>query len=143
MLWAIMDKEWLTAGPNWVTHQRSLSPLRAAKGAVIQALNGSGASFRSFSDDSVVVFTGGGGSLPFLRDTFDKKPIELSSGPAYFLIDDAVPEWVSRTLPDVSQVFPQVAVATGGCSPYLPAEARVVSDTSNPGKRHLAPFYKS
>lgn len=113
------------------------------KGAVVKALDGSGASFRSFSDDSVVVFTGGGGSLPFLREIFHKKPVDLASGPAYFLIDDAVPEWVGRTLPDVSQVFPQVAVATGGCSPYLPEEARVVGDTSNPGKRELRSFYKN
>ncbi len=112
-------------------------------GAVVAALDSSGASFRSFSDDNVVVFTGGGRSLPFLRDMFDKKPIELASGPAYFLIDDAVPEWVGRTLPDVSQVFPQMAVATGGCSPFLPDEARVTRDTSTPGPRTLAPFYKS
>lgn len=111
--------------------------------ACVQALNGSGASFRSFSDDSVVVFTGGGGSLPFLRNIFDKKAVELTSGPAFFLIDDAIPEWVDRTLPDVSQVFPQVAVSTGGCSPYLPTEAGVVGDTSDPGKRHIVPFYKS
>lgn len=112
-------------------------------GAVVTALDGSGASFRSFSDDNVVVFTGGGRSLPFLREMFDKKPIELASGPAYFLLDDAVPEWVSRTLPDVSQVFPQMAVATGGCSPFLPEEARVTRDTSTPAPRSLLPLYKS
>lgn len=110
--------------------------------AVGEALEGSGASFRSFSDDSVVVFTGGGRSLPFLREIFDKKPIPLAAGPAYFKIDDAVPDWVGRTLPDVSQVFPQVAVATGGCSPYLPQEARTVRDTSDPGKRTLGSIYK-
>jgi hypothetical protein len=112
------------------------------KGAVVEALQGSGASFRSFADESIAVFTGGGRSLPFLREIFND-PIKLSSGPAHFLMDDGTPEWVGRTLPDVSQVFPQVAVATGGCSPYLPAEARVVGDTSNPGKRHMTSFYKS
>lgn len=81
--------------------------------------------------------------MPFLREMFDKKPIELASGPAYFLLDDAVPEWVSRTLPDVSQVFPQMAVATGGCSPFLPEEARVTRDTSTPAPRSLLPLYKS
>lgn len=111
--------------------------------AVVQALEGSGASFRSFSDDSVVVFTGGGGSLPFLREIFDRKPVTLAAGPAYFLVDDGVPEWVGRTLPDVSQVFPQVAVATGGCSPYLPQEARTAGDTSSAGARTLTSFYKS
>jgi hypothetical protein len=111
--------------------------------AVAAALEGSGASFRSFSDDSVAVFTGGGGSLPFLRDIFDKKPVELEAGPAYFAVDDAVPNWVERTTPDVSQVFPQVAVATGGCSPYLPDEAHTVRDTSDPGKRSIAAIYKN
>lgn len=112
-------------------------------GSVVAALDSSGASFRSFSDDNVAVFTGGGQSLPFLREMFDKKPVELASGPAYFLIDDAVPEWVGRTLPDVSQVFPQVAVATGGCSPFLPDEARVTRDTSAAAPRSLGPLYKS
>jgi hypothetical protein len=117
--------------------------LKTFQAAVVRSLEGSGASFRTLSDDNVVVFTGGGRSLPFLRDVFDKKPVLLSSGPAYFLVDDAVPEWVGRTLPDVSQVFPQMAVATGGCSPYLPQEARTVRDTSNPGTRSLTSFYKN
>lgn len=117
--------------------------VQSFKAAVAGALEGSGASFRSFSDDSVVVFTGGGRSIPFLREIFDKKPIPLVAGPAYFKIDDAVPDWVGRTLPDVSQVFPQIAVATGGCSPYLPEEAHTVGDTSDPGKRTLVSIYKS
>ena len=117
--------------------------VREFEASVKGALEGSGASFRSFSDDSVAVFTGGGGSLSFLRNVFDKKAFNLKDGPAYFLIDDATPDWVNRTLPDVSKVFPQIAVAAGGCSPFLPKETSVVGDTSDPGKRELTVNYKS
>lgn len=117
--------------------------VREFEANIVGALEGSGASFRSFSDDSVAVFTGGGGSLPFLRNVLDKKAVSLKDGPAYFLIDDAIPDWVNRTLPDVSKLFPQIAVAAGGCSPFLPKETGVVGDTSDPGKRELTVFYKS
>jgi hypothetical protein len=109
---------------------------------VTAALNCSPASFRSLRDDNIVVFSGGGRSIPFLREVF-RDPIMLTEGPAYFQLDDAVPDWVGTTVPDVTPIFPQIAVATGGCSPVLPAEGHVIrSDTGSSGPRSLAPIYK-
>jgi molecular chaperone HscA len=109
--------------------------------AVQQALENTGASFRSLRDDSVVVFSGGGGSLPFLVDAF-KAPVQLASGPVHFAVDNAVPAWVSTTVPDITAVYPQIAVATGGCSPFLPTERHIVDDTSDPGVRTMEPMYR-
>lgn len=108
------------------------------------ALNSAGIGSRNFvetNQPNVVVFTGGGGSLPFLRDLFDK-PIELAEGKATFEIKDPVPEWVDSYGSDVAEVFPQLAVSTGGCSPFLPDEKGAVSDTTIAAPRSLAPNYR-
>lgn len=109
--------------------------------AVQSALTGSGRVFSSARDDNVVVFSGGGRSLPFLRSVF-KNGIRSGAGMAYFQQDDAKPSWVGRVVPDVTSVFPQIAVATGGCSPDLPTELQTVTDTHDPGARTLSTIYK-
>lgn len=111
------------------------------RSAVEAALTGSGRTFSVAKDDNVVVFSGGGRSLPFLRDVFGSA-LRTAGGFANFQQDDARPSWVGRVLPDVTTVFPQIAVATGGCSPYLPTELQTVSDTHDPGARSLTSFYK-
>lgn len=111
------------------------------KFAVEAALTGSGRTFSVAKDDNVVVFSGGGRSLPFLRDVFGGA-LQTGGGYANFQQDDARPSWVGRVVPDVSTVFPQIAVATGGCSPSLPTELQTVTDTHDPGSRSLKPFYK-
>ena len=110
-------------------------------GAVRSALAGSGRTFNSARDDNVVVFSGGGRSLPFLREVF-KDGLISQGGTAYFAQDDAKPSWLDRVVPDVTSVFPQIAVATGGCSPDLPTELQTVRDTHDPGARTLSPIYK-
>jgi hypothetical protein len=111
---------------------------------VKQALNSAGIGSRNFlqtNQPNVAVFTGGGGSLPFLRELF-AKPIELSEGSAHFEIQDPVPEWVDSYSSDVAAVFPQLAVSTGGCSPYLPDEKGSVLDTTVADPRSLQPTYR-
>lgn len=111
---------------------------------VKNALNSAGIGSRNFlktNQPNVVVFTGGGGSLPFLRDVF-AKPIELSEGKAIFEIQDPIPEWVDSYTSDVAEVFPQLAVSTGGCSPLLPDEKGSVADTTIAAPRSLAPNYR-
>ena len=111
---------------------------------VKDALNSAGIGSRNFlqtNQPNVAVFTGGGGSLPFLRDLF-AKPIELAEGMASFEIQDPVPEWVDTYAGGVAEVFPQLAVSTGGCSPYLPDEKGSVMDTTIAGSRSLEPTYR-
>lgn len=111
---------------------------------VKSALNGAGAGSRNFlrsNEANVAVFTGGGGALPFLRDVL-RKPIELDDGKAYFEVKDPVPEWVEDYGADVEAIFPQLAVSTGGCAPYLPDEKGSVFDTSVAPSRTLAPNYR-
>jgi hypothetical protein len=112
---------------------------------VKSALNGSGIGSRNFlqtNQPNVVVFTGGGGSLPFLRDIF-KAPISLDEGDAIFEVHDPIPEWVDSYPADVATIFPQLAVSTGGCSPLLPDEKGSVTDTTIAAPRSIAPNYKS
>lgn len=111
------------------------------KDAVTSALSGSGRKFSVARDDNVVVFSGGGRSLPFLREVF-KRELKTDGGYVSFLQDDALPTWVGRIIPDITAVFPQIAVATGGCSPGLPTELHAVRDTHDPGSRSMAAIYK-
>lgn len=101
-----------------------------------------GENFTGVTAHNIVVFTGGGGGIPFFREVFDQ-PIQLQSGTADFLIQNSTPSWIDAT--DVAMVdsFPQLAVATGGCSPYLPLEVRAVSDTRTAPARHLVTGYRS
>ncbi len=111
------------------------------RGAVEAALTGSGRRFSVARDDNVVVFSGGGRSLPFLRKVFSGA-LQTDGGHANFQQDDARPSWVGRAIPDVTTVFPQIAVATGGCAPFLPTELQTVTDTHDPGARTLRTIYK-
>jgi hypothetical protein len=111
---------------------------------VRSALNGAGIGSRNFlqtNQPNIAVFTGGGGSLPFLRDLF-AQPIELDEGKAIFEVRDPVPAWVGSYTADVAEVFPQLAVSTGGCSPFLPDEKSSVMDTTVAGARTLQPIYR-
>lgn len=111
------------------------------KAAVTSALDSTGASFRGFENENVVVFSGGGSMLPFLRDIFSK-PLQTQSGLVGFRVDDAVPSWVENAPPEVETLYPQLAVSTGGCSPHLPTERQVVGDTGRPAPIVLGPVYR-
>lgn len=118
---------------------------RSFEEQVRAALNASGIGSRNFIDTNqpnMVVFTGGGGSLPFLREFFSK-PVELEEGKAEFAIVDPIPAWVDSYSADVREVFPQLAVSAGGCSPFLPDEKGSVMDTTIASPRSIAPNYKS
>lgn len=106
------------------------------------AIEATGNSFRSTRDESVAVFSGGGGALPFMRAVIDGKAVQTKVGPVFFRVDNSVPAWVDTVSSDVAQVYPQIAVATGGCSPHLPTELQVIGDTSDPGRRTMAPLYR-
>jgi hypothetical protein len=126
----------------------SIAPVRYLvsrfEASVKQALNGAGVGSKNFletNEPNVAVFTGGGGSIPALRNVF-AKPLELDGGKAFFEVVDPIPEWVDDFGPDVRQTFPQLAVATGGCAPNLPDEKSAVLDTSVAGERSLMPTYR-
>lgn len=111
---------------------------------VKNALNGAGVGSRNFTQTNqtnVAVFTGGGGTLPFLREVL-QKPIQLEGGTAHFEIRDPVPAWVDSYDASVAAAFPQIAVATGGCAPHLPDEKSSVMDTSVAPMRSIAPNYR-
>lgn len=55
----------------------------------------------------------------------------------------ARPSWRSEYGPHIEQVFPQLAVYTGGCSPNQPWQANEITNGSIPPRRTLAPFYKN
>lgn len=113
------------------------------KADVAKAIAGPGSSnFTGMQAENLVVFTGGGGRIPFLRKVF-QKPFDVHGGErAYFVEQDASPDWVSRAPAQQRDVFPQLAVATGGCSEGQPDEKHAVSDTVIAPRRHLAPEYK-
>ena len=116
------------------------------KDKVIQLLNAAdeadGASFTDVASDNYVVFTGGGGGLPFLHSAFENG-IKLKKGHAYFDRIEPRPSWLDDATEEVRAVFPQIAVAVGGASPDLPRELHTVGDTSKAGSRTIRPTYKN
>ena len=113
------------------------------KADVAKAIVSSGiGNFAGVQAENLVVFTGGGGCISFLREVF-RQPFSFSGGErVYFVEQDATPDWVRRAPPQQRDVFPQLAVATGGCSEGLPDEKHAVSDISIAPRRHLSPEYK-
>ncbi|MGC1776808.1 MAG: hypothetical protein WBB34_02605 [Xanthobacteraceae bacterium] len=88
-----------------------------------------------------VVFTGGGAGLPMIRDLFDA-PLQTPSGSVYFQRLDPTPTWVSGFSADVRDLFPQLAVSTGGCSPDLPEERSGIRDAMIAPRRIIQPILK-
>lgn len=101
-----------------------------------------GVSFTGAASENYVVFTGGGGSLPFLHKVFEGG-LKLPAGTAYFQKMDPRPRWLEDASEEAREVFPQIAVSVGGASPDLPKQLPTVLDTSQPGEMSLAPMYKS
>jgi hypothetical protein len=116
------------------------------KDKVVQLLNAAdeagGASFTDVASDNYVVFTGGGGGLPFLHSAFEDG-IKLKKGRAYFERIKPRPSWLDDATEEVRAIFPQIAVAVGGASPDLPRELHTVGDTSMAASRTIKPTYKS
>ena len=107
--------------------------------------NADGAGGKSFTDVSTqnyVVFTGGGGALPFLREAFHGG-VNVGTKKAYFEVIDPRPEWLADMGEAVQLVFPQISVSVGGASPDLPKQLPTIGDTSTAAPRSLAPNYKS
>ena len=118
--------------------------IKQFEAAVKKALNGAGVGSKNFlqtNEPNIVVFTGGGGTLRVLRRFFET-PIELDGGKAYFKVVDPLPAWIENYGPDIQQLFPQLAVSTGGCAPNLPDEKSTVRDTSTASPMSLAPVYR-
>lgn len=101
-----------------------------------------GASFTGATSENVVVFTGGGGGLPFLHEVFDRG-LDLETGNAVFEEIEPRPGWLDNKTEAVQLIFPQIAVAVGGASPDLPKVLPTVGDTSSAGAMSLSPNYKS
>lgn len=114
----------------------------AFRGKVIETLNRAGIGSENFvktNDQNIVVFTGGGSRLPFLTRVFDE-PLELEAGSVMFSRSDPEPEWVSEMGANFKQVFPQLAVATGGAASDLPDRKSQVIDTRHMDSRRMTFF---
>ena len=89
-----------------------------------------------------VVLTGGSASVPVFRDVF-KENFEIGGTILKFETLNVVPKWLLDLDSATQELFPQLAVAAGACSPALPDEMSFVSDTSAAPRRTIAPNYKS
>lgn len=89
-----------------------------------------------------VILTGGGASLPMVRDIFDK-PLSVGDTSIKFHLADVTPSWVNEFGSDVETIVPQLAVSLGGCSQNIPDETHPISDISDPGETVFGPIYKN
>lgn len=97
---------------------------KAIQGKFSQCLEGTDRSWIDglYTSGLAVVFTGGGASLPMIRS--------LGQGTAFahgrqmsIQASIPVPAWVEKDAPELSDEFPQLAVAIGGASRSLPVLA--------------------
>jgi hypothetical protein len=107
----------------------------------VETVMTAGANFFESGVKKYVVFTGGGAGLPMLRNLFDS-PVQTPSGSIYFQRLDPTPTWVGGFGTDVRDLFPQLAVSTGGCSPDLPEERSGIHDATVAPKRIIHPVLK-
>ncbi|WKT93613.1 hypothetical protein QYR01_19360 [Brucella anthropi] len=90
-----------------------------------------------------LVATGGGSRLPIITK-LAKHGVQVEHRRITFDLVDAMPGTLATTNPELSEVFPQVAVAFGGSLPELPEQRSSVSTgIEEAPRRVLSPMYKS
>lgn len=90
-----------------------------------------------------VTATGGGAGLPVVK-ALDGVSIERDGRRVQLSLAEPMPYELRETYPQLVDPYPQVSVAVGGALPNLPAQVKSIKEgISVPGKRYLAPMYKS
>lgn len=90
-----------------------------------------------------LVATGGGSRLPIVTKLAEGG-VQIGQRRISFDLVDAMPGTLATTNPELSEAFPQVAVAFGGSLPELPEQrASVPTGIEGAPRRALAPMYKS
>lgn len=90
-----------------------------------------------------VTATGGGAGLPVVK-ALDGVWIERDGRRVQLSLAQPMPNELRETYPQLVDPYPQVAVAVGGALPNLPAQVNSIREgISDPGKRYLAPMYRS
>lgn len=87
--------------------------------------------------------TGGGANLPLVRE-LDGSQIEKEGKRLKLTLVGSMPTALEEVYPQLSDPYPQIAVAVGGALPSLPVQVKSIAEgISDPGKRYIAPMYKS
>lgn len=90
-----------------------------------------------------LVATGGGSRLPVVTK-LAATGVQIGQRRISFELVNAMPDTLATTNPELSEAFPQVAVAFGGSLPELPEQrASVPSGIEGAPRRVLTPVYKS
>jgi hypothetical protein len=90
-----------------------------------------------------LVATGGGATLPMIRDLAEEG-VEYGGRHISIVWRDSIPEGVAEEYPDLVAPYSQIAVALGGCLPILPEQrANTHYGISGAPKTVLMPSYKS
>ncbi|NPD21405.1 acetate and sugar kinases/Hsc70/actin family protein [Alterinioella nitratireducens] len=103
------------------------------------------AAFCVVGDESVVYVTatGGGAGLPVVK-MLDKRQIKRDGKNIQLSLVAPMPNELGETYPQLVNSYPQVAVAVGGALSNLPAQVKSIQEgISDPGRKYLAPMYKS
>jgi len=90
-----------------------------------------------------VTATGGGAGLPVVK-ALDGIWIERDGRRVQLSLAEPMPSELRESYPQLINAYPQVAVAVGGALPNLPVQVNSIEEgISDPGKRYIAPMYKS
>lgn len=108
--------------------------------AEIETLMGSvGLENLNLSDGLYVVLTGGGAKVSVFTDVFSS-PFTVEGQSLLFKPIDVTPEWLEDYDIATQQIFPQLAVAVGACSPSLPDEKTTITNAATALPRRVERF---
>lgn len=90
-----------------------------------------------------VTATGGGAGLPVVK-ALDGIWIERDGRRVQLSLAEPMPSKLRESYPQLINPYRQVAVAVGGALPNLPVQVNSIEEgISDPGKRYIAPIYRS
>jgi molecular chaperone DnaK len=90
-----------------------------------------------------VAASGGGAALPVVK-MLDGKVIVRDARRIQLKLANPMPKDLEERYPQLADSYAQIAVAVGGSMPSLPAQVASVSEgIADPGRRYLAPMYRT
>ena len=111
------------------------------KGEVEKLLGPVGESLAAQRGNLFVVLTGGGAQVPVFSEVFIGE-FQIGSELISFKRIDVSPAWLEDYDAGTQQIFPQLAVAVGACSPSLPEEKGFITDATIAPVRVMTTVYR-
>ncbi len=132
------DSEGLIDEGSFLKDSQMLEFSKILKEYFVDSLNGAASSrVEEFGDHRLtVVLTGGGASLPMVRE-LGKGQVEFHDKKLTCVLAQSAPEWLVERYPELELEYPQLAVAIGGAADELPEEGGLHESSGGTNVRYV------